>query len=41
MHDDQSHWPDEEQAARLRASMPKPEHWSFFQQAIQACLRHG
>ena len=41
LHDDQSHWPDDERAERLRASMPKPEYWSFFHQAIQACLRHG
>jgi DNA-binding transcriptional MerR regulator len=41
MYDDESHWPDDERAARLRANMPRPEHWSFFRQAIQACLRHG
>jgi DNA-binding transcriptional MerR regulator len=41
MHDDQSNWPDDEKAASLRASMPKPEYWSFFNKAIQACLRHG
>jgi len=41
LHDDQSQWPDDEKAERLRASMPKPEYWSFFHQAIQACLRHG
>jgi DNA-binding transcriptional MerR regulator len=41
MYDDESHWPDDERAARLRANMPKPEHWSFFREAIQACLRHG
>ena len=41
MHDDESHWPDDETAARLRATRPKPEHRSFFQQAVQACLRHG
>ena len=41
MYDDESHWPDDEAAARLRANMPKPEYWSFFRQAVQACLRHG
>jgi len=41
MYDDESHWPDDETAARLRANKPKPEHWSFFRQAVQACLRHG
>ena len=41
MHDDESHWPDDEKAATLRANMPKPEYRSFFHQAIQACLRHG
>lgn len=41
MYDDQSHWPDDERAAKMRAHMPKPEHWSFFQRALQACLRHG
>jgi MerR family transcriptional regulator, thiopeptide resistance regulator len=41
MYDDQSNWPEDERAARLRASMPKPEYWSFFHQAIHACLRHG
>ena len=41
MYDDQSHWPEDERAARLRAGMPKPEYSSFFHQALQACLRHG
>jgi DNA-binding transcriptional MerR regulator len=41
MYDDESHWPDDERAAKLRANMPKPEHRSFFRQAVQACLRHG
>ena len=41
MYDDESHWPDDERAAKLRASIPKPEYRSFFRQAIQACLRHG
>lgn len=41
MYDDESHWPDDEMAARLRTNMPKPEYWSFFRQAVQACLRHG
>ena len=38
---DESQWPDDERAARLRAGMPKPEHQAFFNQAVQACLRHG
>lgn len=41
MHADESHWPDDETAAMLRAIRPKPEHRSFFDQAVQACLRHG
>ena len=41
MIDDESHWPNDETAAMLRAIGPKPEYQSFFQQAIQACLRHG
>lgn len=41
MHEDESHWPNDETAAMLRAIRPKPEHKSFFDQAIQACLRHG
>ncbi len=41
MYDDESHWPDDEKAATLRANMPKPEYRSFFRQAVQACLRHG
>ena len=41
MNDDESHWPDDEMAAQLRAIRPKPEHRSFFHQAVQACLRHG
>ena len=41
MHDDESHWPDDETAAQLRAIRPKPEVRSFFDQAVQACLRHG
>ena len=41
MNEDESHWPNDETAAKLRAIRPKPEHRSFFDQAIQACLRHG
>lgn len=41
MYQDESHWPDDERAAKLRAIRPKPEYRSFFQQAVQACLRHG
>jgi MerR family transcriptional regulator, thiopeptide resistance regulator len=41
MYEDESHWPNDETAARLRAIRPKPEYRSFFQQAVQACLRHG
>jgi len=41
LHQDESHWPDDETAAMLRAIRPKPEHRSFFDQAVQACLRHG
>jgi MerR family transcriptional regulator, thiopeptide resistance regulator len=41
MYDDESHWPDDETAARLRANRPKPEYRSFFREAVQACLRHG
>jgi MerR family transcriptional regulator, thiopeptide resistance regulator len=41
LYDDESHWPDDEKAARLRANRPKPEYSSFFHQALQACLRHG
>jgi len=41
LHEDESHWPDDETAALLRAVRPKPEHRSFFDQAVQACLRHG
>ena len=41
MHDDESHWPEDEKAATLRATRPKPEYKAFFDQAVQACLRHG
>ena len=41
LHDDESHWPDDEKAAMLRAVRPKLGHRTFFNQAIQACLRHG
>lgn len=41
LNDDESHWPDDETAAMLRATRPKPEHRSFFDKAVQACLRHG
>lgn len=41
MFEDESHWPDDERAARLRSGMPKPEYRAFFHQAVQACLRHG
>ncbi len=41
MVEDESHWPDDERAARLRAGMPKPEYRTFFHKAVQACLRQG
>ncbi|MGA2219271.1 MAG: MerR family transcriptional regulator [Terracidiphilus sp.] len=41
MYADESHWPDDERAAKLRANRPKPEYMSFFRKAVQACLRHG
>lgn len=41
LHEDESHWPNDEKAAELRARRPKPEHRAFFNQAVQACLRHG
>jgi MerR family transcriptional regulator, thiopeptide resistance regulator len=41
MYDDESQWPDDERAARLRANRPGPEQRSFFHQAVRACLRHG
>jgi DNA-binding transcriptional MerR regulator len=41
MSKDENHWPDDEVAAQLRAVRPKPEQQSFFDQAVQACLRHG
>ena len=41
LHEDESHWPDDETAATLRAFRPKPEHRAFFDKAVQACLRHG
>jgi DNA-binding transcriptional MerR regulator len=41
LHEDESHWPDDEKAAMLRAMRPKAEYRSFFHQAVQACLRHG
>lgn len=41
MFADESNWPDDERAARLRTNMPKPEYLSFFRQAVRACLRHG
>jgi DNA-binding transcriptional MerR regulator len=41
MYADESHWPNDEKAARLRARMPKAEYRAFMRLAIQACLRHG
>jgi len=41
LYDDESHWPNDEMAAKLRADLPKPAYWSFFREAVQACLRHG
>ncbi|MGA9564023.1 MAG: MerR family transcriptional regulator [Candidatus Korobacteraceae bacterium] len=41
IYEDQSHWPEDETATMLRAIRAKPEHRSFFHQAVQACLRHG
>ena len=41
MIEDESHWPDDEHASKLRAGMPKAERREFFDRALQACLRHG
>jgi hypothetical protein len=41
LHEDENHWPEDERAAKLKMSRPKPEHRAFFHQALQACLRHG
>jgi hypothetical protein len=41
LNDDESHWPHDETAAILRSVRPKPEHRAFFEQAVQACVRHG
>jgi DNA-binding transcriptional MerR regulator len=41
LHQDESHWPEDEKAAMLRAMKPKAEYKAFFDQAVQACLRHG
>ncbi len=41
MLEDKGQWPDDERAAHLRAGLPKPEVQDFFNQAVQACLRHG
>lgn len=41
LFEDESHWPDDERAAKLRQNMPKPEYMAFFKEAIHACLRHG
>ena len=38
---DESHWPNDQTANMLRAIRPKPEQKAFFDQAVQACLRHG
>ena len=41
LYEDESHWPDDERAAKLRAARSSPEVRAFFHQALQACLRHG
>jgi MerR family transcriptional regulator, thiopeptide resistance regulator len=41
LHEDESHWPKDETAVLLKAIRPKPEQRAFFDQAVQACLRHG
>ena len=41
MYEDESHWPDDERAAKLRAARPTPEVRAFFHRALQACLRQG
>jgi MerR family transcriptional regulator, thiopeptide resistance regulator len=41
LHEDESHWPKDDTAQLLRAIRPKPEQRAFFDQAVQACLRHG
>jgi DNA-binding transcriptional MerR regulator len=41
LHEDRNNWPDDEEAAKLRALSASPEQRAFFLSAIQACLRHG
>lgn len=41
LYEDESHWPDDERAAKLRAARPAPEVRAYFHRALQACLRHG
>lgn len=41
LHADESHWPNDQTAAKLRSIKPKPEQRDFFNKAVHACLRHG
>jgi len=41
LHKDEIHWPQDEKAAMLRVMKPQPACKAFFDQALQACLRHG
>ena len=41
LYADQSQWPDDMEAAKLKSQMPKPEYLAFFHAAMSACLRHG
>ena len=41
LYEDESHWPEDDTAAKLRQQMPKAEYRAFFRAAVHACLRHG
>ncbi len=41
MLEDESNWPSDEQAERMRENRPSEAQQAFIQAAIRACLRHG
>ena len=41
LYQDESNWPDDELAEKMRENRTSGAQWDFIRAAIQACLRHG
>jgi transketolase len=41
MYEDESNWPDDEMAQKMRENQASVAQREFFHAALHACLRHG